>query len=344
MSLIRILMVLCLFVTAACSDKSQKPVSTQPAPAQESAPQSDSKEPTEAEATPTYDTEPPPKVTENHVDTYAALVIQNIKEQIANDPLSNQNKILNVEFANRIYKVNFTEGKSPQLSFVTHTAKAFKFILTNSNGNTQYMNSFKSKGILLDSTKRVSLYAAEVKKIRSTKNISLYTIKIKDIESNAIVHVVYVRKNGTVQYKYLPGYDYSRDLSKTSKVFLQKLKEDNSVEGEFYGVITEDDNISNASRFTLTISDNFIMESLPLTAQSSQTRTLPLIVDYKSFWKQFFFGSIAYKVISDSVYKIESLRNPVELSALNLGIRVEGGERIEGKKNSLPINLFINFK
>jgi len=252
-----------------------------------------------------------------------------------------------VEFANRIFKVNLIQGAQPKLSFVTHSAKAYNFTLVNTKGKHQFFNAYKpSKSLYSNEKPQEVIYTAEVHNVRTEKNRSVAIVKFKDIQSNAVVHLFYIKKTGSVRTRYIKGNDYAGELTKTSKVFLQRVLEDNSVVGEFYGIITEERNISNATRFNLTISDNFLLLSQPIAGhlRPDQPNVIPLITDYKSFWKMFFFGSTAYQVIKDASYIIESERNPVELKALNIDLRIEAVEQIQSKSNTLPIKFFVEFK
>lgn len=349
MSSMRFLFVIALLITTiSCSDDKSSP-------AKKSSPAPEGTEtPTTAETTNPlphtnneFDTAPTPTVTDKYLDLYSSVLIQEIRNQISKDPAIHANKLLNVEFANRIFKVNFIQGRQPKLSFVTHSAKAYDFQLVNTKGKHQFFNAYKaSKGIYSNERVKEVVYTAEVHNVRTEKNKSVAIIKFKDIQSNAIVHLFYIHKSGTVQTRYLTGNDYASELTKTSKVFLQRVLENNSVVGEFYGVITEERNISNASRFNLTVSDNFLLLSQPISGhlRPDQPNVIPMITDYKSFWKMFFFGSTAYQVIKDASYIIESERNPVELKALNIDLRIEAIEKVQGKSNTLPIKFFVEFK
>ncbi|MES2769708.1 MAG: hypothetical protein V4596_11245 [Bdellovibrionota bacterium] len=347
MVLLKFLFIIGLLITAvSCSDdKSNSPSTStsEPTPTETSADAPAAPTPA-AESdndSPLYDTTPPPPANEKYLDTYTSVLIQEVRNQVANDPVTRDNKILNVEFANRILEINFTPGPHPKLSFTTHSSDAFKFELVNTNGNVQFFNVYKPAKTAIEKKSRSVLYTAEAKNVRTQKNKTLTIIKIKDVISNAVVHVFYITKSGTIKASHLPGYSYTRDLTKNSKIFLDNLIENNNVEGEFYGVITEQKNTSSASKFSLTVSDSFLLFG---NYRADTQDRIPLSAHYKSAWKLFFGGSASYMVISDPSYRIESERDPVELNALNLDINVEAKEKIKGKSNTLPIKLFVQFK
>jgi hypothetical protein len=331
-----------LFTNISCSNKVSKSIasSKKPTPSKDA---TDTPKPSPAPAV----TAPSPVVGEKFVDAYTSVLIQEIKNQLSNDPLSNEKRIQNVEFANRIFKINYKFGSPSELSIITHTDKVFNFTQTSTQGNAQYFNAYENSKEFILSERGPAIFSAEAKTFKSARDHKTVTIiKIKDVESGAIVHIFYVKKSGVVTYSFVDGFDYGRELTKTSKIFLDRLKENPSVVGEFYGVITEDANVSNASRFNLIVSDNFTLESQPLVNhfRQDQPNLVPLSVDYRSFWKLFFFGSTAYKVIKDSSYIIESERNPVELTALNLELKIEAQEKIKGQKSTLPLRLFVKFR
>ncbi len=347
MVLLKFLFIIGLLITAiSCSDdKSKNPVTSTPGTTTtEASPDIPGTPTPTAESdngAPLYDTTPPPPANEKYLDTYTSVLIQEVRNQVATDPVTRDNKILNVEFANRILEINFTPGPHPKFNFTTHSSDAFKFELVNTNGNVQFFNAYKPAKTAIEKKSRSVLYTAEVKNVRTQKNKTLSIIKIKDVISNAVVHVFYITKSGTIKASHLPGYNYTRDLTDNSTVFLDNLIKNNNVESEFYAVITEQKNTSSASRFSLTVSDSFLL--FGHYRADTQDR-IPLNTDYKNAWELFFGGSASYMVISDPSYRIESERDPVELNALNLDINVEAKEKIKGKSNTLPIKLFIQFK
>jgi hypothetical protein len=345
-----------LFVAVSCSDKGKNPTIRNPqTPSEETPPTQDTNVPAESSTAPGVSlpvvTEPvvtPPlqnQVTEKNVDVHTSTYISELKEQLSHDPLSHEKRIRNVEFANRVFEVDFKfSQKSPHLSLVTHSAKAFQFEFVSHNANVFYFNAYENRKDILDKSVRATVFSAEATILSQQPKKTVAIIRIKDIETTAIINIFYVKKAGSLVPVYLPGNDYVNDLTKTSKVFLQRLIEDSDVEGSFYSVITEERNISTASKFRLSVSNNFTLESAALLGnyREDQPNLVPLKIDYKSFWKIFFFGSTAYKVIKEASYIIESPRNPVELSALNLQLKIEGKEKIKGQKNTLPLQLHIN--
>jgi hypothetical protein len=337
---LRILLAVALSFLISCSNKTSKypPPATPPSTTNEN------------EKTPAAPVDIPvvePVVGEKYIDAYTSVLIQEIKNQLATKTLSSDMRIQNVEFANRIYKINYHYGPHSQLSITTYTNKVFNFRQTSSEKNIQYFNAYEDSKDFMSREKATAAYSAQATTYESVKDKKIVTtIKIKDLETNAEVHIFYVKKVGTVTSSMLKGYDYGRELTPTSKVFLERLKKNPQVIGEFYGVITEERNVSNASRFNLTVSDSFTLESQPLVnlLHNDQPNLVPMSVDYVSFWKLLFFGSASYTVIKDSAYIIESERNPIELTALNLDIKIEGHEKIKGQKNTLPVRFFIKFK
>ena len=293
------------------------------------------------EATNTTDTN------EQYKDYYTSTIIQEIKNQISNDPLLQERKIQNVEFANRIYKVNFTPGNHSKLSLISHTNKPYHLAQVAQKNKTQYF-SLKNDEIH---------YSAEAKTINHANGTIVSIIKVNEHSTPSQIYasfyIFYIKKTGTVSASFMKGHDYSKDISKTSKVFLARLIENPSVEGEFYSIITDDNastaqdrNISSASRFKLTISDNFTLESHPLNSnvKADLNYLIPLTIDYKSFWKIFFGGSTAYTVIKNPSYHVESLLNPAELTAFNLVMKIDGSENADKIRTPVPLGLFIKFK
>jgi hypothetical protein len=211
--------------------------------------------------------------------------------------------------------------------------------------NVQYFTAFDLEGLnALFGANKSAVYAAEATTVKATNNKTVTVIKIKDVESHAVIHVVYVRKTGQVTPTLVEGYDYSRQLTKNSKVFIDRTRENPKVEGVFYNVITEERNNSDASRFKLAISNIFTMESQPLTDfDASDSKLLPLSIDYLDFGKSFFFGSASYTVIRDSSYVMASERNPTELNNLTIALKIEAKEIIKGQKNTLPLRFYIQF-
>lgn len=337
-----------LFIAASCSDKGRNPTPTFNPPAHQPDEPSQTKPAEESDIPDEPVVVPPPQnqVTEENIDVFTSTRIAEIRDHLSHDPLSHDKRIRNVEFANRIFQVNFeyTSSKLPRLSLVTHSAKAFQFEYASRNANVIYFNAYENRKDILDKSIRAAIYSAEATILSDEPGKTVAVIRIKDIETTAIVNIFYVKKTGSLRPVYLPSIDYVDDLTKTSKVFLQRLTENPDVVGSFYSVITEERNISSASKFTLSISDNFTLESAPIldSYRDDQPNLVPLKIDYESFWRIFFFGSTAYKVIKEASYIIETPRNPVELTALNLQIKIEGKEKIKGQKNTLPLQLHIS--
>lgn len=337
-----------LFVAVSCSDKGRNPQPDKSSPDKSSqtkpASETDISEPDIPDEPVVI---PPPQniVTEKNIDVFTSSRIADIRDQLSHDPLSHGKRIKNVEFANRIFQVNFEyTSKFSRLSLVTHSAKAFQFEYVSHNANVIYFNAYENRKDILDKSVRAAIYSAEATILRDEPEKTVAVIRIKDIETTAIVNIFYVKKRGNLKPAYLSSIDYVNNLTKTSKVFLQRITENPKVVGSFYSVITEERNISSASKFTLNISNNFTLESAPIldSYRDDQPNLVPLKIDYRSFWKIFFFGSTAYKVIKEASYIIETPRNPVELTALNLQIKIDGKEKVKGQKNTLPLQLHIS--
>lgn len=332
-----VLALLTLSISCSDKDKNNPPLSHTPADQTETPTSPEKLEDEESQSsTPTV-------ITEEFLDTEIAVLTQEIKNQLESDPLSGEKKSRNVLLANRIYKINFSHGNKSSLSFVTHSKMAYKFNQTGTQGNTQYFQSFEKA--------KSPAYKAEAKIVKSTSEKKIIILKITETTTEATVHVFYVIKNGTLRPVYTKNVDYAENLSKTSKVFIQRLIERPQVRGEFYGVITEDDNYSLASRFVLTISNNFMLESLPLMGQAYNPDhhiQIPLIVESAHFWKTacgvLCGGGVSYSAAKDFTYLVETPRNPVELKALNIDLKLEALEKIDGKVGSLPLKLFVRFK
>lgn len=285
------------------------------------------------------------------LDYIIVPILTELRNQLKSDPYESANAIKNVQFANRILEVRFSYGKTSELKVITHTKKGISFVQVSPRSEhglgTQYFESYIKDSNFYGLTPKgdqVLTYTAEAKTTQ-TKNKTVSVIKINDVETGASIYVLYAHKMGSLGYTLSKGIDYSKELTPTSRVFLERLLENPKAEAKFYTILTREQNVSNAYRFNISVSDTFTMETFPLFKHysPSQPSVVPLRLKYKSFFRTMFFGSTAYSAIGEPTYIIHTDRNPVELKTLDIAMTLDAHEIKKGKRHSVPITLRFRF-
>lgn len=342
------LLALCfLLYIAACSDKDSDMPFPLAQPDQQNTETTQSKS-NETENEEVVDTENPLPLTEESqtdrsiLDTEVAIIMQAYKDELIKQNLSDDRKIPNVEFANRISKINFKYSNKSSLKLYTHTQRSFNFKYIETKNNVQHFASHEGANTII--------YKAEVRPLKVSPKKLIALIKIIDVPNRSVVQFFYVKRTGQIEKRlYDSNIDYSKNLKAISKRFIQRLIERPDVTGEFFEVITENPNVSNASHFKLTISDNFILESQPLASFSSVNYNfpIPLKADSKSSWRTlcgvFCNGGVSYIAASDFTYSPHEFFKAIELNVIQINFKLDATERAQ-QKSTLPYGILIKFK